>query len=348
MATVNVGTCAEFISALNSLSDINITADLDFNEDPYYRQTGNFANLLVSGAARTINGNNHTLSNIYIRPQKCFIKGDITHNYGNSVTFNNLKFEFITNNSTLIHFKNNKAYTLNFNNCEFNCRAYSLGNTGDDYPPIMNVTGVGAGVGDNYTQQLKCTNCVFNIYISTSFGNNYCILRSENDNPNEYTADLTRFESCIFKIRNGSDKRLTIIKCKAIKTTISNSAIFYNDVGNVKPTYEENSTSTLGKIDTDSSCTFANSYIAAFGDVPSDEKPIFLFVERNADDYASYITTSFYDKNKIKMGLNCYRGYWNIRFPIEDYANGMKGLTTTECKSSSKLSEIGYIFCEEI
>ena len=79
MATpTNVSTCAEFIAAINTNSDINITADLDFNEDPYYRQSGNFAELrLTNGGTRTIYGNNHTLSNIYIRPQKCFIVGNL-------------------------------------------------------------------------------------------------------------------------------------------------------------------------------------------------------------------------------------------------------------------------------
>lgn len=336
MATVNVGTCAEFIAAISTNSDINITADLDFNEDPYYRQTENFATLnIVTGGSKTINGNGHTLSNIYIRPQKCFIVGNLTtSNSSCLISFNDLKFEFITNDSTLIYFEQNKEYTLSFNNCEFNCRSYSIGNSGDTaYPPILKVK----GDSGNYIQRLQCTNCVFNIYMTTASSNQSCLLYSYADNGTA-VADRTRFESCIFKIRNATDKRVVIVNCRDTQTTFSNCAIFYNDVGNVKPTYE---ISKVNYVSAGGAATFANSYVAAFGDVPSDEKPIFLFGERYNGSGSYYITTSFYDKDKIIMG-------WKASFPIENYANGMKGLTTTECKSSSKLSEIGYIFCEEI
>lgn len=81
MPIVNVATAAQFVEAFNTRgtsSDtyvtVNITDDIDFNEDPYYKNKENFINTTFATSENLqkfiVNGNGHTISNIYIHPTK--------------------------------------------------------------------------------------------------------------------------------------------------------------------------------------------------------------------------------------------------------------------------------------
>ena len=140
---------------------------------------------------------------------------------------------------------------------------------------------------------------------------------------------------------------------------MDNCAIFLQDIGAEKPPYQDGDSpaQTFGKvcilrvnpvsISTSANCfKFVNSYIAAFGDISATDKAQVLLVGYgpNFGELATYATncsSSFYDKDKVKVL------YWANSSLQEVDQVWLRPLTTTECKDTNKLSEIGYIFCEE-
>lgn len=343
MPIVNVATAAQFVEAFNTRgtsSDtyvtVNITDDIDFNEDPYYKNKENFINTTFATSENLqkfiVNGNGHTISNIYIHPTKKFI--GITNNVDAVIEFNNCKFEFISNNAQVIYIKSSYAVTY-FNNCMFNGRLYNL--------DASTTFWSGGIMPFHIDANVEFTNCCFNLFITSVIGNspNYASCFALGGNSNE-------FESCIFKIRNNTNKYISFFEnsTSSRDNLFENCAFFYNDTGTTKPNYTYNIRERQAQnlCYGSDGCTINNTYFAAFGE-PDNTPIIYIGKYSNPD---SRVLSSFYDKNKlIILGTNNNNAY-NYQVPHDQLNIGMMNLTTTECKSPAKLSEIGYIFCEEV
>jgi hypothetical protein len=339
----NVYTVEEFIHAVDDIWSggaehttrvVNIKKDLDFNQSPYYFWQDYF--MIINRGDCTINGENHTISNVFIYPDKAFI----SVSNGSKLNINDLTFELISNNAYIIN--ENGGGTCNYTNCIFNVKVYNFRNTLFAYSfSNLNV--------------IYAVNCVYNIFInSMSNASTYRpnIISGCTDR-NSYTqSSYNIFEACIFKIRNSTDRPFTLFAdgksmnfSGANNTQLDNCAIFYNEVGDkscTEPIY-------LGKTGTaiTSSSGFPvmyNTYIASFGELGSKSKPTLLLDARsyrNLQDINNVILSSFFDKNKIRIAFN----NTETDFPEDGY--NLHSLTTAQCKDRNKLSEIGYIFAEE-
>lgn len=315
----DVSTAQELKEAFETNTDdnvpiiINILNNINYNQSPYYRWMSHF--LYPNTYTKidiTINGNGHTLSNIYVYPGCSFICIPSSYN-ARVIKINDLTFEIITNNGGVLSYVQYGA-EFHLENCIFNVRAY-------DMP--------GSGMFDLVSLNHEFINCVFNILLSSLSANSRFIF---------HELDTTRgslYEACIFKIRNFTQRNI-IVMSTAATTTIDNCAFFYNDVGSVQPDYNNNSHYLLSNRDNKNN--FINSYIASFDYYPAMAvRPSIIL---NAG-YFSNITSSFYDVTKLNIRLNFTGGTY------ASYPPYFNACTTAQCKDSAYLSSIGYIFCEE-
>ena len=312
----------------------------------------------------------HSITNIYLRKGSIFMNIPFAANQPINISpaMKNIDIEVVSNSGYIVYnignggtsyFKDNRI----FHNVCFNIKAYNLVN------PLFYMrraysyaeTGSGAPYG-----LIQFENCVFNIYIAV-------INNTDDTKNNIITVDTTsgasgivNFYSCIFRIRNASNKVYSIVcdtktnSAPMLVLKMDNCAVFLQDIGVGKPPYQDGDSpaQTFGKvcilrvnsnnININADCfKFVNSYIAAFGDILAAEKAQVLLVGygiayNGLTTYATNCSSSFYDKNKVKVL------YWvGGSYPQEVDQVWLRALTTTECKDTNKLSEIGYIFCEE-
>jgi hypothetical protein len=342
--TIDVTTPNEFMAALeraqnnyeNSPITINILNDLDFNDSNYYERDADFFITGYSSNSHsidlTIEGNGHTISNIYLYPGRRLL----LKRYG-VLTISNLTFEVISNNSTI--FYSGSSYdTANFINVVFNVKLYSFYTNN-----LFDFDGSGG------TSRFE--RCVFNLYFnhfSTSYSSTTPTISQSNIfylyRNNNYSKSCT-FQACIIRIRNRTStklKKIFGVDSSGTNLKLDNCAIFYNDVGPVKPSYDDSVNNIVlfaSNSSQDQNTKFYNSYIAAFGTVASVDKPHIVYMTNcSQSNIIATMLTSFYDTSKIK--IDSY--YSGSAFDIP-----ATGLTTAQCKDGDTLSAIGYIFCEE-
>ena len=318
----DVSTAQELKEAFETNTDdnvpiiINILNNINYNQSPYYRWMSHF--LYPNSYNKidiTINGNGHTLSNIYVYPGYSFIC--IPAKYANTariVKINDLTFEIISNNGRVLNYEGYGA-EFHLENCIFNVRAYDIPTNG-----IFNLM----------ARNHEFINCVFNILLSSLSTNNKTIFVEPNTGSNIGSL----YEACIFKIRNSTQYTIIVISTQ-MYTTIDNSAFFYNDVGLAQPDYNNNLHYILSN--TADRNSFINSYIASFDYYPAmSTRPR---IGLNTSSFNS-LASSFYDKTKLNMSVYD-NGTYTEKPP---YFNAC---TTAQCKDSAYLSSIGYVFCEE-
>lgn len=387
MPTIHVTTIAELKAAFTTYSQwaeattIEIDADLDFNNSDYYRYDGDFFTIPNNNQNITFNGNGHTLSNIYLYPNRSFIVSNINYT-GVTVQFNDLKIEAITNNA-LIYKSGSTAQDapfVRFNSCTFNAKVYSAVN-----PLFFIVTRIRGDALELY----GFTNCIFNLYLSgISVDQSGSSMGGGTTANNDFFWEIIRFRhsnhyysfegscivsGCMFNIRNITTKFIMLVKPSDnpnnAKIIFDNNAIFYSDVGLEQPPYYDfldGSTAYYAmrqnKImpsDTMASSMVQNCYITQFDQYknlnPDFEKPIFEIFNggtgTNAAGVTAKITTSYYNKDSI----NAFQIY-NFRnssgylygSKVTDLNGTLAALTTEECKDPVMLGAVGYIFAQEV
>jgi hypothetical protein len=393
--------------SLNQLT-IRTRIDLDLNNSEYWNKPSgsiflniNHLTFNVSGAYPQYrwffkcldggiydqNGNLtgvHTISNIYLRPDSIFLQVN-TWNADPHISYaqcyqvmKNMKLEILTNSGYVAYQPDGqRKKTDGFTNVTFNIKSYNLTN------PLFSFV---SHHYDNeyfvdetkYYGYTQFENCVINIYLSS--------INNINDRKNAIfvsrpssftTSGMFNFYSCIFRIRNATDKVYAIIAhdtTSAIKPPLlkmDNCALFFNDVGATKPSYPASrgkvtefvkvalvrtANAQVSESDQQNRIKLINTYFAAFGDVKSNEKVQIYIMCNDAgpniypisdDNLALNCSSCFYDSEKVllknrKTNPATYEpGDLNIN------AVWMVPLTTTQCKDPNKLSDIGYIFCEE-
>jgi hypothetical protein len=342
---IEVTTAAELVAALQrEISNpvdatVEIMNDIDFNNSPYYfMPNSNFINLASYSRSydRTINGNGHTLSNIYVYPGYSFI----ANSSARGLKINDLTIEAILNDASLIKISTSTSDAIEMTDCVFNVRCYNLGKTSANKPFIAL---------DSSDYGVKIINCVFNFYISSAGSNVIELLDVRNTLSSIH---IGLYESCIFKIRNATNSDIYMFNCQegsGSDTTygllLDNSAIFYNDVGSTQGGEVKLTTSNYKRV------RLSNSYVASFGSLKEGfTKPVFWVSNSTAtgkNAFRDFLYNSFYDKDKITLKAHYYSGtYWQeATLTTED---NCADLTTAQCKDPDKLTEIGYIFSSEV
>lgn len=323
MADYSVSTAEELMSALSQCinhdeSDtVTLTADIDFNNSPYYNWNSDFISLYTSaafsGKVVTIDGDGHKLTNIYCKSGNKVLYLGI---FSGTINIKNLTIEAITTNGTVALI----IYPTNFENVTFNIKAYNE----DNGLFILSMA-----------NKINFTNCIFNIYLTNTSNTSMILFRMESSGTSLNTKD---FYSCIFKIRNATDSYLCLFNIPN-GTYLENCAIFYNEVGTKTPDYTG---SYYSKISLDDIAYLINTYIAAFGTVT--KKPKIIITAGNNTSYGVRVQSCFVDADKINPYVNDYN---NPITPSSGTVEGVTALTTEQCKDKDKLSEIGYIFAEE-
>ena len=359
MSTVNVATAEQLITAINTETTENTTikviGDIDFNSGPYSDWEDNFFvptsssapsyTTTLDGSLEDSQGNtpNRTISNIFIYPDKCLFYNK--YSTSNKIICKNLTFEIVNNGGYLCDTRSKKCI---FENCIFNVRLFS-----NNYVQFF-------ASNDRLEGILTFKNCVFNFYISSSIGNITLIKAPASNSGSDVYPVIIK--SCIFKIRNATNKFITLVENTGNYYTpakIYNSAIFYNDVGTVQPPYSLNKDDNkmirkCHHITSPTVCVknrIMNTYISSFDCYPLPTgfvKPIivaFNYEDINGSRITDIINTSFYDGSKIDVYMNYINDNSTI---IDNYTGFCTKLTTEQCKDPAKLSEIGYIFSEEI
>ena len=348
----------------NAITDttIKVIGDIDFNRGQYSDWENNFFigidNNMIGNITTTLDGSwedsqgntqNRTISNIFLYPDKSLFYSGTSRS--NILNCKNLTFEVVSNGGYMY----NSYQKCTFENCIFNVRLYS-------HKHIQFYGYMGSNRTGGF---LSFKNCVFNFYITTCIENDIPWFRTKVTTSGSVIYPVI-IKSCIFKIRNATDKFITLVEndggsCPA---KIYNSAIFYNDVGAVQPPYSKTkdgnnymknchhimfpeSTTTDNKI--------MNTYISSFDYYPLPTgfvKPIILAFNYNTSGGSSasskipiIVSTSFYDGSKIDVYMN---DTYNNTAPLDNYTGCLTKLTTAQCKDPAKLSEIGYLFSEEI
>lgn len=375
--------------------DIRLTRNFDLNYSDYWNKPEGSTFINMNRSRKTINypgggdysvylykcidggiynGNNevigkHSITNIYLRQGSVFMNIPYVENDPINVSpaMKNIDIEVVSNSGYVVYNANGEGSASNkkdnriFHNVCFNIKAYNL------TKPLfyMKRTNGYSETGSPYGL-IQFENCVFNIYIAV-------INDTDNTKNNIISVDSTagysgaiNFYSCIFRIRNASNRVYSIVydikyqsNSPMLAFKMDNCAIFLQDIGVEKPPYqnEDSPAQTFGKvcilrvnpnaISTNANCfKFVNSYIAAFGDVSATDKVQVLLVGYGPNfvglsTYATNCSSSFYDKDKLKVL------YWADGSLQEVDQVWLRPLTTAECKDTNKLSEIGYIFCEE-
>ena len=386
MPTHHVTTVAELKAAFAAYSQwaeattIELDADLDFNNSEYYRYDGDFLTIPNNNQNITFNGNGHTLSNIYLYPNRSFIASNIT--YVITIQFNDLKIEAITNNA-LIYRSNSEANDsplVRFNSCTFNAKVYSAVK-----PLFYIVTRVRGGASELY----GFTNCIFNLYLAgisvdqsgdsmgsgTTLNDNFFwdIIRFRHSNFHYNFEGCCIVSGCMFNIRNITTKFIMLVRpsdnAGNAKVIFDNNAIFYSDIGLEQPPYYDfldGSTARYAmrqnKImaaNTMDSSMVQNCYIAQFDQYknlnPDFVKPIFEIFNggtgSNQAGVTAKITTSFYNKDSINAfqiySFGNSSGYL-YGSKVTDLNGTLAALTTEQCKDPIMLGAVGYIFAQEV
>lgn len=366
MAEYHVSTIDELFTLLKDFTDLDKTIfidnDIDFNNTDYWNKDANFCTIPYTDYSTlytiTINGQNHSLTNIYLYPGRSFIAINAPTGSSSSakvglvkLNLKNIKFEVMSNSSYFIRY----IPRLDFDNCQFNMKLYGIvGNT------MFYCNGA------NISASVVATNTLFNIYInSTGAGFSYdgntnygqvMIIDTTGDG-----SSSLRIESSVIKIQNrtpyalGCYGRYGIFYCYGYysqNTIINNSAIFYNDVGNTKPDYSTemsiykyicitNQGYTSGSSNRCLTKTI-NSYFASFGTPSNKPKIVVSFCNYSATPRTA-TSSCFFDNDK----LDCYYFSTSYYMSIIDKSYGCASLTTAQCKDPDALSEAGYIFAEE-
>ena len=359
---------------------IELEADLDLNYSAnwYYKMKDIFnINTLRTDSTSyndkriIINGKGHSITNIYVYPN-CAVFGS---NYdgvqtgsivGIVLEINDVTFEAIIqkgggffNGTSRQDWPEKRTYYCwlcpKTNGCIFNIKFDNSYDIGNNYMHLFDYySNIYFNTGYNYP---RAVNCIFNIYISAAAENHRPLFKVNSQSASDF-GNMTIFESCEFRIRNNTDKLLCIFHMMAnYKFLIDNCAFFLADIKQYDdPTkrtsslYDQNfgiGTSTrhaMGRYDTGYigylKALFYNSYVAAFGNDfnSGSNDPIYISMDPT-DTNIIIPATSFYDKNKIFMT-------WDASTTQE--TTGFSALTTAQCKDKTALSNIGYLFAEEV
>jgi hypothetical protein len=365
----HVTTVAEFATACErSRHDTDVIVyidnDIDFNNSSYYERDADFFTVGYDGsnnkASLIIYGQGHTFSNIYLYPNRSLFVINRMQNAA-GLTINDLTFEIISNNASVFYGTDYCSMDVKTINCTFNVKCYSFFN------PLFYFTSY---------PTIRFERTIFNIYINT-FRVDYTI-GTESDRENSeyyyngtivnhrvgggsYSTIRVQYQACIIRIRNRTNNILKAIHGGKYSSSsvnqndhvkFDNCAIFYNDVGREKPVYDITANKYIEIIGNSWSDNppnkmtfkFFNSFIAAFDQVDSNNKPLFLFERhRPKSKTDTEILTSFFDSDKIIFKGKAARGYNSA----DVYDLAASALTTEQCKDPETLSVIGYIFCEE-
>ena len=357
-----VSTAQQLMTAYNNATidtTIKVIGDIDFNKGQYSDWENNFFvgidqpsasafTTTLDGSWEDSQGNtqNRTISNIFLYPDKSLFYSSSSRS--NILNCKNLTFEVVSNGGRMY----DSSQKCTFENCIFNVRLYS-------HKHIQFYGGMGSNRIGGF---LLFKNCVFNFYITTCIENNIPLFTAKATTSGSDTYPVI-IKSCIFKIRNATDKFITFVENSgnSLPAKIYNSAIFYNDVGTVQPQYRiiKDSNYCMPNCHHITSPTksindkIMNTYISSFDYYPLPTgfvKPIILaFNYRTSSDTSAaisdVISTSFYDGSKIDVYMN---NTYDTTTPVSNYTGFLTKLTTAQCKNPAKLSEIGYLFSEEI
>ena len=360
---------------------IELEADLDLNYSVnwYYRMKDIFnvnclKNVSESNCDRRIiiNGMGHSITNIYVYPN-CVVFGTNEDNrqsgsmYNCIFEINDITFEaIIQKGGGFFGTRNRQSWPQGqtyrmlliprTNGCIFNVKFDNSYDYSTSYMYLFDYS------ENNYTTDAgysyaRAVNCIFNIYISAQSVNHRPLFKCVSSSTSDFGL-MTVFESCEFRIRNNTDKLICIFELITNhKFLIDNCAIFFADIkqyddptqrtsrlNNPDSSPSNNVRHLIGRYDTYYGyvkALFYNSYIAAFGDDfnSGHNDPIYFWIDCT-DTNQIIPATSFYDKSKIFIGYD------------SDYdtaqTTGFSALTTAQCKDKTALSNIGYLFAEEV
>lgn len=361
---------------LNGRLECHIMNDLDFNEEGFwYHPEGNFFNvdmsrnyasdrvpdhdyyLLDGGRYQTdpvtnqqILVGNNALTNIYTYPNCSVFSWSIraTNNYLTKVIIRNLDVEAVMNQSMLFSFPG--AGVVQFENCNFNIKIVGF--------PNQDIAGFSAGSCAMFAQNtstnstpayqngLRFINCTFNVEIVTSPSNKigYLMVSGGKAAYSGISCALA-LDACEIRIKNMTSDCHYGIFGTGISFQDSGgigASVYYNNCAFFFNNYKEPGQSvdhleyTLTNYNSNATANvfrLMNSFIAAFAETA--DGTIEPSLKSNVVLKRPTITTSFYDKNRINA-----IAYGTVSGDLYD-------LTTAECKSESKLREIGFLFATE-
>jgi len=354
-------------SVNNKYIELEADLDLNYSADWYYRMTDIFnVNSIITTSDTAdrkvvINGKNHAISNIYVYPN-CAVFGTISgmSTHSSSIVscmleINDVVFEAILqkgagffSGSTRQAWPGQEYYRLlmvpRTNGCIFNVK--------------MNIANVSLPAFDysvNMNRKYpRAVNCIFNLYVSDATDDWLPMFYADSYSSSDYSY-MTIFESCEFRIRNNTDKKMCIFTLRTNSNfLIDNCAIFFADIKqydnpqNRTTSYDQGwalSRHVLGKYDSGSSylgylkALFYNSFVAAFGDDfnSGSNDPIWFWMDLTETNMVTP-ATSFYDSSKLVISMDSN----------PQTASGFTALTTAQCKDKTSLSNIGYLFAEEV
>ena len=384
LTTTEVRTCAELKYELedhssdsptfNSRMTCRIMNDLDFNEEGfwyhpdsifldmalnrnYMGNAGSQRNYIIDGGryeedpvthAQVLVGNN-ALTNIYTYPNSVVLRPTgMSNNYCNGITIKNLDFEAVLNQSVLFNGSSGWGPVI-FENCNFNLKIVGypkLAINGQQNAAIFYYSCAGSS-GSVNSGHLRFVNCTFNIEIVGSPERKFMGLMTGSGNlAYAGISASVVVDACEFRIKNmtndcgfciyGNTATFAPASGSGDPTSvyINNCAHFLNNY-----LYEVNANNCFylecNKPSTNRT-TIMNSFVAAFADTADGTiDPAYRSKLICKSDFA---TGFFYDSDRI----------------VHEFASGNSemgnphiALTTAECKSESKLREIGFLFATE-
>ena len=315
---------------------ICIDNDLDFNDEDFYYHNDNFLNIaLPNGKAKsvTFDGQNHTLTNMYMLPQKSFFY--VTDGYDSGYidfVIKNTTFEIVLNSfakmMTLLSHRSN----LTFRNCIFNIKSISSLNSIFYKNKDRN-----SDWGTN-----SFVNCIFNIECNCL--SNFNVLYAGTDR-----GVIGNIESCEFRIKiiHATPNHTITLVYNTItdifkNDNFSNSLVFVNNYSNelvtIKLVYDNNTNASSSYIK-----SFTNNFISAFDGVSADANKVSLDIEVAKGSLTTLSSSFFIDTDCVSISSHLqeladttYPGMINL-IP----------LTTAESKSPTEMAAKGYVFAQE-
>lgn len=368
---------------INNRLECRIMNDLDFNEEGfwYHPEPPYFFNInmarndlqdpanydpnhryyLIDGGkyeedpithAQVLVGNN-ALTNIYTYPNSVVFKqsGNDSYHLAGGVRIKNLDFEAVLNQSCMFIFSGTVWGPLVFENCNFNLKIIgypnkSIEGSGSNPPPPIFLFDSDGTVSSKASGHLRFVNCTFNVEITGSPERKFCgLLDGKGTLSYSGISASVVIDACEFRIKNMTDDcSFSILgngsalptqrnNGSTVNFYVNNCAFFLN---NYKPVNDNNIYLPFNNNTSSYRTTIMNSFFAAFAETADAViDPNYRSIIKFKDDYA---TAVFYDSDRLVqqwMNSSAERGEAH-------YA-----LTTAECKSESKLREIGFLFATE-
>lgn len=318
---------------------ICIDNDLDFNDEGFYYHNDNFLGITLPEISVTnsviFDGQNHTLTNIYLLSQKSFFYIVTSNSNYSSLIIQNATFEIVLNSfSRMITITSNAggAYHSIFKNCIFNIKSIA------DLDCIFYRK-------YNSSSNISFINCIFNIECNLISNFKICLADATGNG-------IIDIESCEFRLKilhANPNCTITLVYNNASgnsskNTNFNNSLVFVNNYSNELVTIKlVHDTNTYSWGSDTYKKSFTNNFISAFDGVSAEENKVSLDIDVAKNSTTTLSSSFFIDTDCVSISSHLqeladttYPGMINL-IP----------LTTAESKSPTEMAAKGYVFAQE-